>query len=270
MKSHRFRIFLFFILIAVVATFLTMNFGWHKQLPSSTKKLKSELKEKATTPGSTASPPSSPTNKVELNSKACQSYCASDKRELAKALKGLHEELQTNANHKLAPSKKLLLKLGSIIESLDPRLRQSAERKEKSPSTAPSNNETTLRDICPEVWPATVEEHRKISYPFFHHGFSFTNCTNVKSLASVITVLLNVASGFPSQDTPYIGRVLRGISRFYSTIKIKIAVSESNSAEVEKLASAKDSQVEVVKTTSDTKEGKVWNNLVSGLLKFKN
>ena len=141
------------------------------------------------------------------------------------------------------------------------------ERKENS--TVSSNNETTLRDICPEVFPATGEEHKRISYPFFHHGFSFSNCTNIKPLASVITVLLNVASGFPSQDTPYIGRVLRGISKFYSTINIKIAVSERTLSEVEKHASANDSRIEIVKTISGTSEGKVWNKLISGWLKFQ-
>lgn len=104
--------------------------------------------------------------------------------------------------------------------------------------------------MCPEEYKGT-----KFGYPFYAEGWIVINCTDVKPLRSVISVLINTVL-YSNEDEKYIETVLRGITEAYPTIRVYLATRSNavvKAAKKYKIVSA----VKVV----DTNVAKVWNTL---------
>ena len=82
--------------------------------------------------------------------------------------------------------------------------------------------DTDSLDVCPEVYNGT-----KFGYPFYEKGWVSINCTNVKPLHSVVSVLVNTIA-YPKQDENYIETVIKGITETYPTVQVYLATGSVN------------------------------------------
>ena len=110
---------------------------------------------------------------------------------------------------KKEPSKELTEQLEEVIKQLD--------RKEAVESVG--NNDTIL-DVCPEVYKGT-------NLSSLENVWVMTNCTNVKPLDSVVSVLVNTVA-YPKQDEGHIETIIKGITETYPTVQVYLATGSDN------------------------------------------
>ena len=141
----------------------------------------------------------------------------------------------------------LVQKIGEVVKRLDNALQLSTVASE-----AVSNNDSLPLDVCPEVYKGTA-----FGYPYFEKGWVITNCTNVKPLRFVVSVLVNTVA-YPKQNEGHIETVLKGITETYPTVQVYLATRSNEVME----AAKKYKNVDVVKI-DEAKVAKGWNTLVS-------
>ncbi|KAJ7379240.1 hypothetical protein OS493_017749 [Desmophyllum pertusum] len=139
---------------------------------------------------------------------------------------------------------RLVQRLGGIVKRLDNSLQPS--------TTNEKVNKNGIVDVCPDVFQGTL-----VGYPFFGTGWAITNCTNVKPIRSVISVLVNTVA-YPKEDENHIQTVLKGITETYPTVQVHLATGSNEVMEDAK----KYKNIDVVKV-DDAKLGKGWNTLIS-------
>ena len=180
--------------------------------------------------------------------KVCPS-CDTSKvqKNLAMELSEVQRQMQKLLLHKQPPSTRLVQQLGEIVKRLDSTLEVES-----------IGNQTVRRngslDVCPEVYKGT-----KFGYPFYHKGWEIVNCSNVKPLRSVVSVLVNTVA-YPKQDEGHIETVLKGITETYPIVQVYLATRSNDSEVLE--AAKKYKNVDVVKI-DEAKVAKGWNTLVS-------
>ena len=167
------------------------------------------------------------------------------KESIKTELNEIHLEMQKLLMHKLAPSARLVQKLGEIVHRLDnkrqPSLTNEAVSKDGSV------------DVCPEGY-----QGGKSGYPLYaKKGWYITNCTNAKPIRSVISILVNTVA-YPKEDENHVENVLKGITETYPTVQVHLA---TRSTEMKKVAE-KYKSIDVVRL-DDTKLSKAWNTLIT-------
>ncbi|XP_032237102.1 uncharacterized protein LOC116617998 [Nematostella vectensis] len=174
------------------------------------------------------------------------------KRDVARRLGDINTALLRNFKKKQPPEEYLLLKLEALIAELDMGYKHSkiVEVVKEMPKELKSDEKL---DVCPEKYLG-----EKKGYPFFQTGWVKTNCTNVKPLPEVITVLLNTVE-YPKPYEGHIEIVLNGIASNYPGVHVYMAPKNE---EIAKLAD-KFQNVTAIKIGNNTKYGKIWNQLVS-------
>ncbi|XP_022780782.1 uncharacterized protein LOC111322013 [Stylophora pistillata] len=111
----------------------------------------------------------------------------------------------------------LVRRIGEVVKRLDNTQQLSTEAGENV------RGDTKLPlDVCPEVYKGT-----NYGYPLYEKGWIMNNCTNVKPLRSVLSVLFNTVA-YPKQDEGHIKTVLKGISDTYQTVQVYLATSSNN------------------------------------------
>ncbi|KAI8495433.1 hypothetical protein Bbelb_268880 [Branchiostoma belcheri] len=70
-------------------------------------------------------------------------------------------------------------------------------------------------DVCPDTFKGST-----YGYPFFYTGWVRTNCTNAKSLESVVTIIMNFMYEDKSVD---VVSILRNISVLYPAVEVHVA-----------------------------------------------
>lgn len=175
------------------------------------------------------------------------------KRELNRQLLDIHREMKISIESKKAPSTQALLKLEGIMEQLDKSYKASKIIEAEQPSYPNIDNQTL--DVCPEKYLG-----EKKGYPFFERGWITTNCTNVKPLPSVITILLNTIE-YPEPYEDKVNLVLRGIDQTYPGVQVYLAPKNEKIREIcRRYPNVKAIDVN---HTSRLTMGKVWNQLVA-------
>ena len=107
-------------------------------------------------------------------------------------------------------------------------------------------------DVCPEVYKGTT-----FGYPYYDKGWELVNCSNVKPLRSVVSVLVNTVA-YPKQNEGHVETVLKGITETYPTVQVHLATRSKEVME----AAKKYKNVDVIKI-DEAKVAKGWNTLVS-------
>ena len=167
------------------------------------------------------------------------------KESITKELNEIHLEMQSLLLYKLAPSARLVQKLGEIVHRLDNKIQPSL--------TTESVSEVGSVDVCPEIY-----QGGKSGYPLYaKKGWYTTNCTNAKPIRSVISILVNTVA-YSKEDENHVENVLKGITESYPTVQVHLA---TRSNEI-KLVAEKYHNVDVAKLDG-TKRNKAWNTLVT-------
>ena len=139
----------------------------------------------------------------------------------------------------------MVQRLEEIAKRIDNRLQ---------PASAVSDvvNKDGSVDVCPDEY-----KGGKFGYPFYATGWVTTNCTNVKPISSVISVLVNTVV-YPKKDEKHIEKVLKGITETYPTVKVYMTARSDEVMDTAK----RYKNVDAVKV-DDVQLGKVWNMLIS-------
>lgn len=174
------------------------------------------------------------------------------KRELNRQLLDIHREMRNSIERKTAPSAQALLKLEGIMEQLDKGYKAS-KIMEPERAKYPNTDNQTL-DVCPEKYLG-----EKKGYPFFQTGWVTTNCSNVKPLSSVISILLNTVE-YPEPYEDKVNLVLRGIHQTYPGVQVYVAPKNEK---VKDIVRRWPNVTAINFNNSRITMGKVWNKLVS-------
>ena len=167
------------------------------------------------------------------------------KESIREELNEIHLEMQKLLLYKLAPSARLVQKLGEVVHRLDNKLQPIL--------TNESVNEAGSVDVCPENYQGS-----KSGYPLYaKKGWYTTNCTNAKPIRSVISILVNTVA-FSKEDENHVENVLKGIAETYPTVQVHLA-TRSNEM---KVLAEKYNNVDVVKL-DDRKLSKAWNTIIT-------
>ncbi|XP_022780738.1 uncharacterized protein LOC111321980 [Stylophora pistillata] len=158
---------------------------------------------------------------------------------LAKELKGIHQQLQEFLLLKQGPSAKLAEQLDEIINKYDRR---------KAVDSVSDND--VILDVCPEVY------NHGTNSSSLENGWVKTSCTNIKPLHSVVSVLVNNVA-YPKRDEGHIETVIKGITETYPTIQVYLATG----SDIVMQAAKKYENVHVIKVHG-VNVAKVWNTLV--------
>ena len=167
------------------------------------------------------------------------------KESIRTELEEIHLEMHKLLVFKLAPSARLVEKLGEIVHRLD------SKRPLSLINEAVSKDGSV--DVCPERY-----QGGKAGYPLYaKNGWYTTNCTNAKPIRSVISILVNTVA-YPKEDENHVKNVLKGITETYPTVQVHLATG-SNAM---KMVAEKYNNINVVKL-DDTKLSKAWNTLIT-------
>ena len=180
------------------------------------------------------------------------------KRHLAAQLNSIHVDLLTSLSRSRPPDKASLLKLGRLIQQLDPRVRYY----ELDPAKEKNNNDSgvmeKILDVCPESWKGRIVADG--NYPYHPRGFELTNCTMVKPFEKVISILINMATGVKQRKLDA-KTVLKGIKDTYPNLRIFVAATRNS---LESKIVKKCTGVELVEVPGkNISPGKVWNDLLA-------
>ena len=120
-----------------------------------------------------------------------------------------------------APSPRLFQRLGEIFKRLDI----------KQQSTA--NSETVSQEgsvvVCPEKYQGS-----SVGYHYFaKKGWYTTNCTNAKTIHSVISILVNTVA-YSKGNKNHAEKVLKGITGTHPTVRVHLATRGNNVTEAAK------------------------------------
>ena len=147
--------------------------------------------------------------------------------------------------HDKVPSARLVQKLEEIVNRLDSRLQPA-----NIISETLGNNSRV--DVCAEEFKGT-----RAGFQYYATGWAITNCTNVKPISSVISILVNTVA-YPNKDENDIAKVLKGITETYPTVQVYLATRSDQVTE----AARGYGNTDVVKV-DDTNLGKGWNMLIT-------
>lgn len=160
------------------------------------------------------------------------------RKEIVLHLRLITEQLSSALALKNPPSLRTIQSLQRIIEDLEPSFASNT-------SNALSNS---VVEVCPGYYTNST-----YGYPFYFEGWKRTDCGDVPSLDTLISIVLN-----PDEKCSHLKWILDGIREDYPTLHVFVSERYKCVEEFRKY-----SKVHLVPVPFSASQGEVWNSLVA-------